>query len=69
MKVLMLFFAWCILLAVSWPIALAALVLAPIVWLLALPLRILGLCCAAVFALLGALLLLPARLLGYQRAP
>ena len=69
MKVLILFFIWCVLLAVSWPIALAALVLAPILWLLALPFRILGLCCAAVFALLGALLLLPARLLGYRRVP
>jgi hypothetical protein len=38
------------------------------VWLLALPLRILCLCCSAVLALLSALLLLPARLLGYRRA-
>jgi len=68
MKVLLIFVLWCILLAVSWPIALAALVLAPIVWLLALPFRILGLCCSAMLALLGALLLLPARLLGYRRA-
>ena len=68
MKVLILFFVWCILLAVSWPIALAALILAPIVWLLALPCRVLGLCCSAALALLKALLLLPARLLGYRRA-
>jgi hypothetical protein len=68
MKALILFFLWCILFAVSWPIALAALVLAPIVWLLALPFRVLGPCFSAVLALLNALLLLPARLLGYRRA-
>jgi hypothetical protein len=66
MKTLVLFVAWCILLVISWPIALLALVLAPVVWLVALPLRLLGLVVRAVFAFLAALLFLPARLLGHH---
>ena len=68
MKVLILFVAWCILLAISWPIALVALVVAPIIWLLALPVRLAALCLSALFALLSALLFFPARLLGSRRA-
>jgi hypothetical protein len=68
MKVLLLFFAWCILLVLSWPVALLALVVAPLAWLLALPFRLLGLCVHATFALLGAILFLPARLLGHRPA-
>ena len=49
---------------VSWPLALLVLLLAPLVWLLSLPFRLLGLVVGAVFALLRALLFLPARLLG-----
>jgi len=67
MKALILFVAWCMLLVLSWPVALLALVLAPIVWLVALPFRLVGLCVRAVFAFLGALLFLPARLLLYDR--
>ena len=63
MKALILFVAWCILLAISWPIALVALVVAPIIWLLALPVRLVGLCLSALLALLSALLFFPARLL------
>lgn len=66
MKVLILFVGWCILFVLSWPIALLALVLAPLVWLLSLPLRLIGISVAAVFALVRALLFLPARLLGCQ---
>jgi hypothetical protein len=47
-------------------VALAVLVLAPLVWLVALPFRIVGLCLGAVFALLRTLLILPARVLGYR---
>jgi len=65
-KVLMFFLAWCFVLGVSWPIALLALVFAPIVWLLSLPFRLLGLVLNAVFAFIGAVLFLPARLLGYR---
>jgi hypothetical protein len=64
MKVLLFFIGWCLLFVVSWPIALLALVLAPLVWLLSLPFQLLGLAVGAVFALLRALLFLPARLLG-----
>jgi hypothetical protein len=64
MKVIGIFLLWCLLLAVCWPLALLACVLAPLVWLVALPFRLVGLCIAATFALIKALLFLPARLLG-----
>lgn len=60
------FAAWLILLVLCWPLALLALLLWPLVWLLALPLRLIGLSVDAVFALLKALLFLPARLLGHK---
>jgi hypothetical protein len=55
---------WCILFVLSWPVAILALVLYPIVWLVLLPLRIVGITVYAAFALLRAILYLPARLLG-----
>lgn len=58
---------WCILLVLSWPVALLVLVLWPMVWLFSLPFRLLGVAAEAFFALLRAVLLLPARLLGYRR--
>lgn len=58
------FFVWLGLLFLCWPLALLALVLYPLVWLLLLPLRLLGMGVDAVFSLLRALLMLPARLLG-----
>ncbi len=64
MKVLLFFIGWCLLFVLSWPLALLALVLAPIVWLLSLPLQLVGITLGALFALLRALLFLPARLLG-----
>jgi hypothetical protein len=67
MKVLLFFIGWCLLFVLSWPIALLALVLAPLVWLLSLPLRLVGLTLEAVFSLLRAVLMLPARLLGARR--
>jgi hypothetical protein len=66
MKSLVFFVGWCILFVLSWPLALLVLVLAPLIWLLALPFRVVGICVAAVFALLKSLLFLPARLLGYR---
>jgi hypothetical protein len=57
------FFLWCILLVVSWPIALLALVIYPFVWLLLLPFRLMGIAVNGVFALLRAILLLPVRVL------
>jgi len=66
MKIAMLLVGWCVLLVLSWPIALALLVLAPLIWLLALPFRLLGLIVDAVFALLRAVFMLPARLFGHR---
>ena len=66
MRFLALFLIWCILFVLSWPIALAVLILAPLVWLLALPFRLAGVCVGAVLALLKSILFLPARLLGYR---
>lgn len=57
------FLLWCILFVLCWPLALLALVLYPVVWLLLLPFRLLGFTVTAVFALLAALVLLPARVL------
>jgi hypothetical protein len=55
---------WLILLVVCWPLALAALVLYPLVWLLLLPFRIVGIAVEGALELLKALLFLPTRLLG-----
>jgi hypothetical protein len=66
MKVLLLFIVWCVLFVVSWPIALLALLAAPIVWFLSLPLRLIGVCVESILALLRAVLLLPARVLGHR---
>ncbi|MFO1227900.1 hypothetical protein [Roseateles sp.] len=57
------FLLWCVLFVLCWPLALLALVLYPVVWLLLLPFRLLGITVTAVFALLAALVLLPARVL------
>lgn len=57
------FLLWLILLLLCWPLALLALVLYPVVWLLLLPFRLIGITVDAVFRFLHALLLLPARVL------
>lgn len=63
------FFLWCVLLVVCWPLALIALVLYPIIWLLLLPFRLVGIAVTGVFELLRAIILLPARVLsGPSRA-
>jgi hypothetical protein len=64
MRVLILFVAWCILFVLCWPIAVLALAVAPLVLLVSLPLRLIGICIDAAFSLLRAVLLLPGRLLG-----
>jgi len=58
------FLLWMLLLVVCWPIALLALVLWPLVWLITLPFRLLGIAVEGVFALLRSLVMLPARVLG-----
>lgn len=55
---------WLILFVLCWPVALLALVLWPIIWLLLLPFRLVGIAVEGVFALLRALLFLPARVIG-----
>jgi hypothetical protein len=57
------FLLWLVLLVFCWPLALLALVLYPIVWLLLLPFRLVGITVTAVFDLLRAILMLPARVL------
>lgn len=55
---------WCVLCVLCWPLALAALLLYPVAWLLLLPFRVVGIAVEGVLALLWAVLTLPARLLG-----
>ena len=62
------FILWCLLLVVCWPLALLALVLYPLIWLLLLPFRIVGSAVGGVFELLRAVLFLPARVLRGPRA-
>ena len=62
------FFLWCILFILCWPLALLAVVLFPIVWLVTLPFRILGIAVNGAFALLAALFYLPVRILRGPRA-
>ena len=66
MRFLILLVLWFLLLAVAWPLALLVLVLAPVLWLVALPFRLVGVVVGALFALLRALLFLPARILGHR---
>ena len=58
------FFLWVILLILCWPLALLAIVIYPIVWLILLPFRLVGIAVGGVFAFLRALVMLPARVLG-----
>jgi hypothetical protein len=58
------FLLWCLLFVVCWPLALLALILYPIVWLLLLPFRIVGIAVNGALALVWAVVMLPARLLS-----
>jgi hypothetical protein len=63
------FLLWLILLVLCWPLALAALILYPIVWVLLIPFRLVGIAVAGALGLIGGLVMLPARLLrGPRRA-
>jgi hypothetical protein len=66
MKALILFVCWCMLFVLCWPLALLALAVLPVVWILSLPLRLIGITTRALFAFVRALLFLPARLLGWR---
>lgn len=58
------FILWLILFILCWPLALLALILYPVVWLLSLPFRLIGITVSAVFDLLKAILTLPSRMLN-----
>lgn len=60
------FLLWCILFVLCWPLALVGLVLYPVVWLLLVPFRLVGIAVGAVLALFKAIVMLPARLLGHR---
>jgi hypothetical protein len=60
------FLLWCILFVLCWPVAVLGLLLYPVVWLLLIPFRLLGITVTAVLALFKAVILLPARLLGHR---
>jgi hypothetical protein len=55
------FILWCLLLLFSWPLAIAALILYPIVWVILLPFRLLGIAVHGVLALVAAVIFLPVR--------
>jgi hypothetical protein len=58
------FLLWCLLFVMCWPVALVALVLYPLVWLFLLPFRLVGVAVRGVLELVGAAIMLPARLLS-----
>lgn len=63
LNVMMKFLLWCILLVLCWPLALLALVLYPLVWLLLLPFRLVGIAVGGALELVRAIIFLPARVL------
>jgi len=68
-KTLICFGVWCLLFVVSWPLAILALIVFPVVWLVSLPFRLVAGVVEAIIALVGAVLMLPARLLGWRSKP
>lgn len=66
MKILWWLLAWCFLLVICWPVAVLALILVPVVLLLAIPLKLVGVILNGLFTFLKAVILLPSRLLGQR---
>ena len=60
------FLLWCILFVLCWPLALLALVAYPIIWILLLPFRLVGIAVGGVLGLVRAVVMLPARMLSWQ---
>lgn len=58
------FFLWCILFLLCWPVAILALIAYPFVWLICLPLRLIGIAVGGVFEMIGTLIALPFRIIG-----
>jgi hypothetical protein len=67
MKLLILIVGFCLLAVLCWPLALLVLVLFPVIWLITLPFRLIGIVVGAALALVRAILFLPARLLGVRK--
>lgn len=68
MNSLLVIVGWCLLFVLCWPLAVLAIILWPLLWLLFLPFRLVGITFDAVFALLRAILFLPARVLGHRNS-
>lgn len=66
MRVLLVIVGWCLLWVLCWPLAVLVIVLWPLLWLLSLPFRVVAIAVDATFALLRAVLFLPARVFGYR---
>ena len=66
MQFVLVVIAWCLLFVIAWPLAIALVFLLPLLWLLSIPFRIVGVLLGAVLAFIKALLFLPARLLGHK---
>jgi hypothetical protein len=66
MSTLLFLVGWFILFVLCWPLALVALMLWPIVWLISIPLKLIGIGIGAMLAVIKAVLFLPARMLGYR---
>jgi hypothetical protein len=62
------FLLWCVLLVLCWPLALLALVVYPLVWILLIPFRVVGIAVEGVLELLRSIVMLPARLMSGPRA-
>lgn len=60
------FLLWCILFVLCWPLAILGLVLYPLVWILLLPFRLVGIAVGGALALVKAIIFLPARILGHR---
>ncbi|MEJ2004842.1 MAG: hypothetical protein P8X57_07745 [Cyclobacteriaceae bacterium] len=63
MKFLITLLLWCILLALCWPLALILLILYPLIWIIALPFRLLGIAVSGIFNLIEAIIMLPFQVL------
>lgn len=66
MTALLVIVGWCLLFVLCWPLAILALILWPFLWLLSLPFRVVAITFDATFALLRAVMFLPARICGYR---
>jgi hypothetical protein len=66
MEKMLTFFLWLLLLLVSWPLALFALIAYPFIWIVMLPFRIVGIAVDGVLSLVKGLIMLPARVLGEE---